>query len=111
MAVADVHGVLVGDDAVRPRARARDHEVVAAQVQRLHRGRVQRQQRAEGAGVGPQALQVGGVHRAVREAALGPLLVVDRGEEVRLREEVAQGEKDALCPAHVHEEVVHQGDP
>ncbi len=61
--------------------------------------------------LGPQALQVGGVHRAVREAALGPLLVVDRREEVRLREEVAESEEDALCPAHVHEEVVHQGDP
>jgi hypothetical protein len=111
VAIADVHGVLVGDDAVRPRARARDHEVVPAQVQRLHRGGVQRQQGPEGPGAGPQALQVGRLELAVGEAALGALLVVDRGEEVGLREEVAEREKDALCPAHVHEEVVHQGDP
>ena len=51
------------------------------------------------------------MHLAVREAALGPLLVVDRGEQVGLREQVAEGEEDALGPAHVHEEVVHQGDP
>ena len=48
---------------------------------------------------------------AVREAALGPALVVDGGEEVGLREQVAEREEDALGPAHVEQEVVHQGDP
>ena len=48
---------------------------------------------------------------AVGEAALGPLLVVDRREQVRRREHVAQREEHALGAAHVDEEVVHEGDP
>ena len=62
-------------------------------------------------GAGAQPLQERRVERAVGEAALGPVLVVDGREEVGLREQVAQGEEDALRPAHVDEEVVHQGDP
>jgi hypothetical protein len=110
VAVADVDRVVVGDDAVRPRARARDDEVVAAQVQRFHGGGVQRQQGAKRAGGRPHALQERRAHRAVREAPLGALLVVDRGEQVGLREQVAECQEDALGTAHVDEEVVHQRD-
>src|SRR6185312_12503763 len=57
------------------------------------RCRVQRQERAEGARAGPQALQERGAHVAVREAALGALLVVHSREELRLGERLAEGKE------------------
>ena len=66
VAVADVDRAGVDEDAVRPRARGGDHDVVAAQVQRLDRVRVERQQRPERARGRPQALQ------ERRAAARGP---------------------------------------
>ena len=47
---------------------------------------------------------------AVREAPLGPALVVDGGEDVGVREQVAQREEDALRAAQIQQEVVDQGD-
>ena len=95
---------------MRPRARARDHDVVGAEVDRLHRVRVERQQAAEGLGRGAQPLEERRVDVPVREPALRPLLVVDGREDVRLRVEVAQRGEDALGAPHVDEEVVDERD-
>ena len=108
VAVTDVHGPGVGDDAVRPCAGGGDHELVAAQVERLDGPRVERQQRPEGARRGADTLEERGARGAVREAGLGPLLVVDRGEDVGLRPGVADGREHALRPAQVEQEVVHE---
>ena len=48
---------------------------------------------------------------AVGEAPLGPVLVVDRREEVGRREHVAQREEHPLGAAHIDQEVVHERDP
>src|SRR3954451_3588091 len=56
VAVADVDRLLLADHRVSPGARARDDEVIAGQVERLDRGRIQRQECPEGPRVGPQAL-------------------------------------------------------
>ena len=56
VAVTDVNRVLVRDHAMRPSRRARYDEVVAAQIERLDRCRVERQQRAEVASRGAQFL-------------------------------------------------------
>ena len=71
VAVRDVHGPLVADHGVRPGARARDHHVVARQVERLDGGRVERQEGAEVARGGAHPLKERGVDVAVREAGLG----------------------------------------
>ena len=111
VAVADVDGVLVDDHPVRPRARARDDEVVAAQVERLHRVRVERQQRPERAGGRPQPLQERRRDPAMTEATLGTRLVVDGGEKVGLGIEVADHGEDPLRAAYVEQEVVDERDP
>jgi hypothetical protein len=46
----------------------------------------------------------------VGEAALGAVLVIYGGEDVTVREEVAQRSKDPFCPSNVEQEVVHEGD-
>jgi hypothetical protein len=51
------------------------------------------------------------VHAAVREAALGPTLVVDGREQVGGGEHVAERKEHALGAADVHEEVVDERDP
>src|SRR5919108_622549 len=101
VAVADVHGALARDDAVRPSARTREHEVVSAQVEGLHRRWVQREQRPKRARGRPQRLQEARVHAAPGETALRPALVVDGGEQVRLGERVAQREEHAFGAADV----------
>ncbi len=110
VAVADVDRLGIRDHAVRPRRRARDDEVVAAQVQRLHRRRVERQQRAERARRRAQALQARRVHPAMGEASLGAPLVVDRGEQIRVRVELAELQEDPLGSAEVEQEVVNERD-
>ena len=50
------------------------------------------------------------MHVPVREAALGALLVVDRGVDVGVRPDVAHGEEDALGAAQVQQEIVHERD-
>ena len=110
VAVTDVDGAGIDEHAVRPRARRRDHGVVAAQVERLDRVGVERQQRAERARGRPQALQERGVDRAVREPTFGAVLVVDRGEDVGVRPRVADRREHPLGAAEVQQEVVDQGD-
>jgi hypothetical protein len=104
-----VRGALVDDRPVRPRARRRDHEVVAAEVERLDRVRIERQERAECGGGRPQALEERRVDVAVREAAIGPALVVDGGEDVGAGPGVADGREDALGSPEIEQEVVNQG--
>ena len=108
VAVRDVHGALVADHGVRPGARARDHKVVAGQVERLDGGRVERQEGPEVARGGAHPLKERGVDVAVREAGLGALLVVDGREHVRLRPEVAHLQEHAVRAAHADQEVVNQ---
>jgi hypothetical protein len=105
-----VDGAGIDQHAVRPRARRRDHGVVAAQVERLDGVRVERQQRAEGAGGRVQALEKGRARPAGGEAPLGAGLVVDRGEDVGLRPGVAHRREHALRAAEVEQEVVDEGD-
>jgi hypothetical protein len=100
----------VDEHAVRPRARGRDDGVVAAQVERLDRVRIERQQRPEGARGRAQALQERGVDRAVREPTLGAALVVDGGEDVGVRPAVADRREHPLGAAQVEQEVVDQRD-
>ena len=95
---------------MRPRARGRDDGVVAAQVERLDRVRIERQQRPEGARGRAQALQERGVDRAVREPTLGAALVVDGGEDVGVRPAVADRREHPLGAAQVEQEVVDQRD-
>ena len=45
-----------------------------------------------------------------REPALGPLLVVDGGEDVGVGPHLAQLEEDALGAAQIEQEVVHERD-
>ena len=45
------------------------------------------------------------------ETALRPVLVVDRGEDVGVRPQVADLEKHAVGSAQAHEEIVNKGDP
>ncbi len=47
----------------------------------------------------------------VGEAALGPGLVVDRGEDVRIGEQLAELEEHAFGAAQVEQEVVDERDP
>ena len=93
---------------MRPRARGGDDDVVAAQVERLDRVRVQRQQRPERARGRAQLLQERGLRVAVGEPALGALLVVDGGEDVGLRPGVADRREHALGAPQVEQEVVNQ---
>ena len=109
VAVADVRRAIGGAHAVGPRARARHHEVVAAQVEALHGQGVQRQERAEGARAGMDALEERRVHAAVGEAALRAGLVVDGREEVGVRPHVRHDREDPLRAPHVDEEIVHEG--
>ena len=51
------------------------------------------------------------MHVAVREPALGALLVVDRGVDVGVRPDVAHGEEDALRAAQVEQEIVNERHP
>ena len=110
VAVADVHRAGVDQHAVRPRARGGDDDVVAAQVERLDRVRVERQQRAERARGRPQPLQERRLRLAVLEAPLGALGVVDGREDVRVRPRVADRREDALRAAEVEQEVVDECD-
>ena len=50
------------------------------------------------------------LRRAVREAALRALLVVDGGEDVGVRPRVADRREDALRAAEVEQEVVDERD-
>ena len=110
VAVTDVDGAGIDQHAVRPRARRGDHRVVAAQVERLDRVRVERQQRPERARGRPQALQERGVDLAVREPTFGAALVVDRGEDVGVRPRVADRREHPLGAAQVQQEVVDERD-
>ena len=47
----------------------------------------------------------------MREAALGPAVVVDGREQVGVAEHVAERDEHALGAANVHEEVVDERDP
>jgi hypothetical protein len=105
-----VDGAGVDQDAVRPRARRAHDDVVAAQVERLDRVRVERQERPERPRRGPQALQERGARGACGEAPLGAALVVDGGEDVGLGPRVADGREHPLRAAQVQEEVVHERD-
>ena len=104
-----MHGLLVADDGVRPRARARHDQVVPGQVEGLDGRGVERQQRTEAARARTEALQERGVDTAVREAALRALLVVDGREDVGVRPQVADLQEDAVRAADAHQEVVDQG--
>ena len=110
VAVADVQRTLVDDHAVRPRARGRDHDVVPAQVERLDRVGVQRQQRPEGLRGRAQPLQERRVDRSMGESTLRPLLVVYRCVDVGIGPDVADGHEDALGTSDVEQEVVNQRD-
>ena len=103
-----MHGALVADHRVGPGARARDHHVVAGQVERLDGGRVERQEGAEVARRGAHPLKERGVDVAVREAGLGAALVVDGREHVGLRPEVAHLQEHAVRAPHADQEVVDQ---
>jgi hypothetical protein len=95
---------------VRPGARGRDDDLVAAQVERLDRVRVERQQRPERARRGPQPLEERRLRRARGEAPLGAALVVDGGEDVGLGPGVADRREHALRAAQIQQEVVYEGD-
>src|SRR5688500_17240125 len=99
VAVAHVRGLVAAYDGVGPGARTGDDEVVVRQVERLDCGRVERQERPKGAGVGPQSLKEGCVNLAVREESLRAPLVVDRCEHVRVRPQVAHLEEDTVRAA------------
>ena len=94
-----------------PGAGAGEHEVVARQVERLDRRRVEGQQRPEGPRAGARLLQEAGVDVALGEAALGAGLVVDRREHVGLGVEIADRAEDPLGSAQVEQEVVNKGNP
>ena len=111
VAVRDVGRVLVADDRVGPGARARDDQVEAGQVERLDRGGIQRQERAEGARAWAEALEERGVDLPVGEPPLRAVLVVDGREQVGLRIEVADRREDPLRAAYVEQEVVDERDP
>ena len=52
------------------------------------------------------------MRRAARgKAPLGAALVIDGGEEIGVREQVAEREKHALSSPHVEQEVMDQGNP
>ena len=111
VAVTDVHRPLLADHRVGPGAGAGDHQVVAAQVEGLDRGGVERQEGAEGARVGTQALEEGGVDVAVRQPPLGAPLVVDGGEDVRIGIQLADLEEDPVGPPQADHEVVDERRP
>ena len=106
MAVADVDRAGIDQDAVRPGARGRDDDVVAAQVERLDRVRIQREQRPERPRRGPQPLQERGLRGAGGEPSLGAALVVDGGVDVGLRPRVADRGEHALGAPEIEQKVV-----
>ncbi len=108
VAVRDMHGPLVADHGVRPGARARDHHVVTRQVERLDRGRVERQKGAEVARRGAHPLKERGVDVAVREAGLRAALVVYGREHIGLRPEVAHLQENAVRTPHTDQKIVNQ---
>src|SRR4051794_32656187 len=111
VAVGDVCGLLVVDDGVRPRTRARHDQVESRQVERLDRRGVERQQRPEGPLARAQLLQERRADLAMREAPLGPVLVVDGRVDRGIRIDLAQGEEDPLRSPQIEQEVVYQRHP
>ena len=110
VAVTDVHGVGVHDHPVRPRAGARDDELVPLDPESLGREWVEREQWAEALGGGAEPLQERCVNPAIGKAPFGTGLVIHRREQVGLRIHSAQRDECALRAPDIQEEVVDERD-
>ena len=106
MAIADVHGIWMRDDALRRAGLAGDHEIVAGEVQLLERGRHQ----------GKILLIELGGERQLADVGRGDLVAVDQRarllrdvdvrEDVGLRVEQAEFFQDLFAATHADEPIV-----
>ena len=99
MAVADVQGARPGDDVLRARVARGHDEVEAVEVERLERQVHQRQQLRVVDARARDPVEERRVHRAVAERVAPRLGVVDRGEDLGVRQQRRQLQDDLLGPA------------
>ncbi len=110
VAVHDVQRVEVGADAVRPAARARHDDVVAAQIERGERPRVRGKAELRMPGEPRDILQEARAHVHRAEGVRHGVRVVDRREDRRVGPEIVEDLDDALRAAVLHEVVVGDRD-
>ena len=111
VAVDEMERARIRTDGVRPAARARDDDVVAEEVERAERGRIERQSELRVPAQPARVLQEAGAHVHLRERVRHRLCVVERGEDGCLGPDLVQRLDDALGAAVLHEIVVHQRNP